>query len=231
MNLSRRQLVAMIVGTATLSLAAPVAARTVVDFARNAGHVDGYSAVGSQASPSARGGQLVATNGGGHLPNNIIRKAPAAKEADKLQGHGAGAFVEVCQDAALLGKAVVPSDVGAGYEDVPGFQTQYGGAIDVDTGTACRVNPAAAKRVSVGVYQVRLATIIDGGACDSLPAKDGAALVTARSDDGASLIANYTPVCESGNVIEEVHIVDLNGTPTDATFDIALLNYGGVPIP
>ena len=57
----------------------------------NADRVDGRHAVGSGASRSKRSGKLVATNGSGYLPNNIIRKA---RDSDKVDGFHSSAFAK-----------------------------------------------------------------------------------------------------------------------------------------
>jgi hypothetical protein len=71
-------------------LAAPAVASTVADFAKNAGKVDGKSAVSSTASVAKRKGKLVATSSTtGRLPDNIIGKAP---DANLLDGKDSTAF-------------------------------------------------------------------------------------------------------------------------------------------
>jgi hypothetical protein len=82
-------LVAMAVAMVTAG--GPALARTVVDFAKNAGKVDGKKAVGANSSIHHRKGKLVATSKTtGRLPNNIIAKAP---NAAKLSGHPASDFL------------------------------------------------------------------------------------------------------------------------------------------
>ncbi|MCD4525108.1 hypothetical protein [Nocardioides sp. cx-173] len=63
-----------------LVLAAPSVAAKIT----NADAVDGKSAVGAGASVKKRAGKLVATNGKGRLPGNIIAKAPDANALDGL---------------------------------------------------------------------------------------------------------------------------------------------------
>ena len=74
-------------------VAGPTVAQAAYD-AVNADKVDGKHAVSAGAAPGARAGKLVATDGNGRLPNNIIAKAP---DASRLGGvspagyvHGAG---------------------------------------------------------------------------------------------------------------------------------------------
>jgi hypothetical protein len=66
--------------TATPSIAAKV---------KNADRVDGKHAVAAKASPAKRAGKLVATDRSGHLPGDIIVKAP---DADRLDGQDSSAF-------------------------------------------------------------------------------------------------------------------------------------------
>lgn len=88
--------------TAALTAGAPAMAGAVVGFARNAGKVDGKSAVGAGASIAGRKGKLVATSArSGRLPDNIIAKAP---NADKIDGKDSSSF-------ALKAKLVTPGSV------------------------------------------------------------------------------------------------------------------------
>lgn len=236
MRLSRLQLAAVIVGVAVVASVAPVAAQTVIQYARNAGHLNGMTAVHSEASRSHRSGKLVATNKHGYLPSGIVKRVPRADDSDKLDGRSAAAFPSQCGDGAVLGRAVVSADVSSTYEDVPGFATVVGGPINTKTGTQCHLYPAQAEHVSTGVYRVHLASIYEqASSCSAgLPATEAAAIVTPRSDAGTPLIATYRPVCNtaSGNeVVDEVDISDTTGSPADATFAIELISTGGIPIP
>ena len=69
--------------TATVVAGGPAVARAVYD-AVNADKVDGRHAVSAGTSKSRRAGKLVATNGRGQLPDNIIAKAPNANLLDGL---------------------------------------------------------------------------------------------------------------------------------------------------
>ena len=80
--------VAMITAAATVG--APAVAASIADYARNADKVDDRHAVGSGASAADRAGKLVATNGDGRLPNDIISKAP---DAHRLDGRDSSEFV------------------------------------------------------------------------------------------------------------------------------------------
>ncbi len=90
MRAARRHLSTVTVAASTALVTAlvvaggPALATTVVDFAKNAGAVNGKKAVAANASVAQRKGKLVATGGlSGQLPNNIIARAP---DSSKLQG-------------------------------------------------------------------------------------------------------------------------------------------------
>src|SRR5438445_4181410 len=102
MTRSRRSLraVALVLGTAVAVTAAPAVARTMVQFARNAGHVDGFSAVGARASASERAGRLVATDTHGYLPNDIIQQAPDSKALGSVP---ASAYEQICGEGTIAG--------------------------------------------------------------------------------------------------------------------------------
>jgi hypothetical protein len=91
-------LVGVLVG-ATAGVTGPAAAERleaavngkpmVVQRSKNADKVDGRHAVGASTPPARRKGKLVATNGAGRLPNDIIAKAP---DADRLDGVDSAAY-------------------------------------------------------------------------------------------------------------------------------------------
>lgn len=79
----RRQapIVITAVVTATVFAVGPTVAQAAFD-AVNSDKVDGKHAVGAGASAATRAGKLVATDGSGRLPNNIISKAPDSQSLD-----------------------------------------------------------------------------------------------------------------------------------------------------
>jgi hypothetical protein len=81
----RTHLTTMLVAalTAAVTAGGPALASAVAQ-AVNADTVDYKHAVGAGASVDNRAGKLVATNGDGQLPNNIIDKAPDANRLDNL---------------------------------------------------------------------------------------------------------------------------------------------------
>lgn len=228
----KRSIVFFVAGgvLATVALAPTIGvAAAIVRYASNADRVDGFHAVGSRASTSKRAGKLVATNQRGRLPNDIIGEAPRAGDAERLDGLSSEAFVHQCGAGAFRGYAVVREDVGADYESVDGFATSYGGPAGV-SGSACRAQPATAKRVSTGVYRVNLGFFVPAG-CPT-PARDVVtALVTVAHVPGERLMASYVPACEDSSGVIEVHVFDLNGVPRDATFSVGMLDETGIPIP
>ena len=76
--------------TAMLVASGPAIAATVVDYARNAGKVDGKSAVGAAATPTQRAGKLVATNKQGYLPGTIIKTLDWSQLANAPAGFADG---------------------------------------------------------------------------------------------------------------------------------------------
>ncbi len=204
-------------------------AAAIVRYASNADRVDGFHAVGSRASTSKRAGKLVATNGKGRLPNDIIREAPRAGDSERLDGLSSEAFVHQCGAGALRGYAVVREDVGADYERVDGFGTSHGGPAEV-SGSACHLQAATARRLSTGVYRVNLGFFAPSG-CPAAAPDVVTALVTVAGVRGERLMANYVPACEDSSGVIEVHVFDLNGVARDATFSVAMLDEGGIPIP
>jgi hypothetical protein len=199
--------------------------------ARNADKVDGFDAVPSTADIGDRAGALVATNPHGRLPNGIVRKVQMASDSDRLDGYGAGAFVQRCTEGALRGWASVPADLSSDYSEVPGDGTLYGGAVNVEGGACHSIDPVA-KRVAQGVYRVNAAFVGLGDCPGRLTDSMLAAVVTVANATDAPLVADYRPVCDqSGAVVAEVRIFDLSGTPVDSAFTIAVLRAQGDPIP
>ena len=223
MRLDRTHLLVALIA-ALVAFAAPVAAREVADFARNAGRVDGFSAVSADAP--RRANRLVATNERGRLPGNLIGKVRRAKEADRLGGFGPSAFVHQCQAGGLRGHAHVSPDVGAEMQQVPGFSTSYGGPPD-PSGSNCHFGPATARRVGAGIYDVHL-SVIAWDCARPLPTDLVTAVVSVQGEE--ALVATYEPVCDD-QIYVRVRIFDLNGTPRDAPFSIGMLASRGYPIP
>jgi len=101
------------VAVSTVFAGGPTVAQAAYD-ALNADKVDGRHAVSSGASVTSRAGKLVATNGEGRLPNNIIAKAP---DAGLLDGLDSSSFLGVggkATDAELLDGQDSADFLGAG---------------------------------------------------------------------------------------------------------------------
>src|SRR4051794_36626234 len=119
----RKTRIALVVLLAAVVMGAvPAAARSIVDFARNAGHVDGLSAVPAHSTHLAN--RLIATDGKGHLPNGLVKEA---RDAKRLGGAPAEAFVTTCGGGSVLGAARVPQAVSTDFQAVTGYSLSVRG--------------------------------------------------------------------------------------------------------
>ncbi|MEA2477180.1 MAG: hypothetical protein QOC87_1379 [Actinomycetota bacterium] len=237
---------ALTVAVAALTLGGPAIARSVADFARNAGHVDGIKAVTSQkcgrqqtplSSPdcSSRANKLVAANKKGYLPNDIIRVAP---DAAQLGGESASRYAQECGGAAISGFAQVPADVASDWAEVEGygFVHGYGGPINKDTGKpsidTCQANAVKARHVAVGVYEV---SFFGSAACQYGNPQPGFTIpAVATVNDPRALTISYTtrPECDpQQGLVQEVRIFDSNGASTDAGFTMTILKSATILYP
>ena len=83
MSWLRRDLRTIVVAIVAAAVTATVPALADSHFdAQNADKVDGRHAVGATATAGQRAGKLVAINGNGNLPNDIIAQAPDAERFD-----------------------------------------------------------------------------------------------------------------------------------------------------
>jgi len=87
--------------TATVFAAGPTVAQAAFD-AVNSDKVDGKHAVGAGASITSRAGKLVATNGSGRLPNNILAKAPDSESLDGKDSTEFLGFADTASDSDML---------------------------------------------------------------------------------------------------------------------------------
>lgn len=220
---------AIVAATAVAVAAAPAAARTVVQFARNAGHVDGFRAVAFVTCPNpnpggsprpcpARKGVLVATNGHGFLPNDIIRRATDSAE---LGGKPPDRFAQMCADGSVTGFAQVPGDTPTAWTKVDGYgHSLLEGGPFPGLFLCTRFAPKA-RQPSPGVFLLNL-----NEACN-VPSQPStgpvAAVVTVASRQ--ELVATYTTVCGGPHKqrMERVVVRTPDGTPTSADFTIAEL--------
>ena len=150
-----------------------------------------------------------------------------ARNSGRLRGYGPAAFVGACQNGALRGEALVSPDVGSEFQDVTGFSTLYGGP-STRQGTACHYDVARARKVAVGVYDVRaVSAFVDRDG--SVPVDLITAVVTPQS--AVPVIATYEPFNDDGTVYSRVHLTDREGNPIDVPFSIAVFDESGLPIP
>lgn len=198
-----------------VAASAPAVADSVVNFARNAGRVDSFDAVG--ADDDDRAGKLVATNRKGKFPSGAIATAPNAR---RLGHHVPADYAQTCLPGVVVGSALVPADVSGSYTRVEAWQyvkASYQGNV------RCTLQEfLEARRTGPGVYQVAFVT---GRMCNAgQPERIYQTVVTVKSADPLSATAQTT--CDpDGRPVEEVRIVDATGVPRDATFTIALLSH------
>lgn len=181
--------------TALVTIGVPALAEAV----GNADKVDGFHAVGSNATTQARKGKLVATSPRtGRLPNNIISKAP---DADKLDGFDSLAFLKVGDKAAdselLDGKEASEFTVDEEVPDLVEAADGAGSGLDADflDGT----NSAA--------------FALDSEVLDTVKAGDGTgSLLDADFFDGL----NSTVFALENEVMDIVRAADGTGSNLDA---------------
>ena len=99
---------AMVVAVIALVMASAGTSIAAIDYARNAGAVDGFSAVSAGSSTREARGRLVATARGGANPGRI----PATFLADVVRGDPFGRYAEVPDNAT--GDAAEISSTGFG---------------------------------------------------------------------------------------------------------------------
>lgn len=219
------RLVIVLVLGVLLATMMPVLAVSVVRYARNAGRVDGYDAVGSSVSRSRRAEKLVATDSQGFLPDNVIRTAPDARQ---LGGRPPLAYDPNPCAANVAAHALVPRDAsgaaaGIAFVHVPAGRDAQGARV-----FTCDERNVTANRVAPGTYEVDF-----GGAAsctNGAPPAQMRTSVTVKSGVGPPLLANTASVChEDDRMIEVVRVMEASGVPTDASFTIILM--GSLPIP
>lgn len=217
---------AIIIGMSAMWLGQGVAS-AVVRFARNSHKVDGFHAVGADASRTGRAGRLVATDAEGLLPSGIVASVGHADDADKLGGRPSSEFTARC--VGMKAWAIVPADVPtedryftASELNVPSHNclSQLGLTVSV-------------KHLAQGVYRVLFDGLVVGP--EGLPPRV-AVLVT---PEGIGRLTSYevvadpslngcpaegmdAPLCPRDYAVE-VTLRDGTGTPIDAEFTAALL--------
>lgn len=216
------KMLAVVLVTAVVVVTAPVAARTVTDYAKNSDKVDGRHAVGSAASRDTRARKLVATNREGFLPNDIIRKAP---NAAALGGRSADRYAAKCEEGALAGAVSVPADLSAAWTEVGGYVLvhQAGGPPPgVDN---CERNRPQARRVGEGSYELKLS----GEYAICAPEAHVPAVVTVRSE--SPVFATQSLGCAENFTTLRVRTWTPQGESIDAAVDVAILSPVRIPLP
>ena len=237
---SHLRTVGIVIGTVLAVSAAPAAARTVVDFARNAGHVDGFNAVGFVTCPKpppigpptscpARERVLVATNRNGYLPNDIIRRAT---DSARLGGKTQKRFAQMCSDGSVTGFAQVPGDTPATWTRVEGYgHTLFEGGPAPGLFRCTRFVPEA-RQPSPGVYLLDLHFQCSGAGGTGLNGIIPAVVTVTSTEE---LVPTYTTVCTGSQnrkrLQERVLIRTPDGTPTSAGFTIAELEPPAILAP
>lgn len=211
-------------------LGGPAAARKVVDYARNSDRVDGFHAVGPWASNEKRAKSLVATNKRGRFPDYIVRTVKAADNASRLNNYPAARFVKTCRDGSLGAYAFVDGSTGADWSEVEGFATlRLTGGPPPRPGfpeDGCSSSIPRARRIGAGNYEI---APYDTSLPCSAMSQVKAAFVSLR--DARPLTAAYESSCDDSGLKFVVHVFDVNGTPTDAGFTIALPRVPTVFLP
>lgn len=237
MNFRRGAAAAVILLVAIALAGVPAVARSVVKFARNAGHVDGISAIRGESciggsefvrpDCSDRARKLLAANDDGYLPNDVIRRA---KDSSKLGGTEAGRFVQRCQGGAsgyanvLEGTPTEWTPVAQGFGEVH----EYGGPPRKDTGQAsidrCTLTGVAARHRSTGVYEIAPFATFDS--CASALSQSNTIPAVATVEGDRPLLVTYEPLdgCDSEQgLVARIHIYTPDGQPADASFSITFL--------
>jgi hypothetical protein len=201
-------------------------ARSVADFARNAGHVDGFDAVGPRAGD--RGGDLVATDRAGHLPNDIIKRA---LDSRRLGGRKVRAYQLRCAEGSIGGFASVPEQTGDEWAQVDGYglTLTYPPLPRKPPRRLCTASSAYARRLSVGTYEVALTEPAFCG--DFENGRPGPASVTVSGDLPLVAAVRAGECDEVQGRVHLVRIFDLEGTPTDAAFTLTLLEPAEIFLP
>ena len=216
------KMLAVALVTAVVTVGAPVAARTVVQYASNSDKVDGRHAVGAGSTQTERARKLVATNKEGFLPNDIIRSAP---NADALGGDPASRYVAKCEEGALAGSVSLPSGLGDAWTPVQGYVLLHlaGGAppgVDV-----CDQTQPQARRVAEGSYQMQLTG--EYGICTP----DATVPVVLTPQSQTPVIATQSISCADGATVLEVRTWTPQGEAVDAPVDVAILSPVKIPLP
>lgn len=212
----------MLVVVLLLGSSAPAISRAVVQYARNAGKVDGRHAVGPGASSERRAGKLVATDRKGFLPNNIIREA---RDSRALDGVSADRYTTDCDPGSVGGVAAVeaPASLSAEWTSINGYMFVHtiGGAPP--GADDCELTGVEARRLSTGVYDINVGEEPSVCFTQYLPA-----VITPHA--GSPAYATHETRCDEGVVIR-VSLWDQDGNPVEVPFDVVVLRPVVVGLP
>ncbi len=181
-----------VIATIALVMATTGTAVAAVDFASNAGRVDGYSAVGASSSNNRAAGNLVATARGGsnkgQIPNKFLADVPAVAnfaQAFNVQDNQTGATVDLASNPfGRISIACHDAAMAAGTEDprmVISFSNTSGAPVNVY------------RRVGVGDAAI---SVIPNGTVDSFT-------INASNNYRYHLEANLTQVIVDGVARQE----------------------------
>jgi hypothetical protein len=192
---SRRLLASFVAGVVIAS--GPQIAMAAYD-AVNSDKVDGFHAVGAGATMQGRTGKLVATNGSGVLPNNIIAKAP---DAGRLDGADSAAFQrrvsEACAPTAMIRAIGADGSATCAPDDIDGGNAQTLDGKDSSEFQAV-INHSCASEEMVSAIDIQAGVVcapddINGGNAQTLDGIDGSQLrqpganvVVVRGDGSAT---------------------------------------------
>jgi hypothetical protein len=176
-----------VIGTIALVMATTGTAVAAVDFARNAGAVDGLSAVGAGSSNNHAAGRLVATARGGsnkgQIPNKFVADvaevqpfAAAFEVQDNQQGAtvdlsttGFGKFSASCQDQANTAGTEDPRTVlsftntsGGPMNIARRVGTGDGNIVLLQNGTVDSFTINSSNTYDIHLQQAGIQVIIDG---------------------------------------------------------------------
>lgn len=205
-----------------LAWAAPAAAESVVDFARNAGKVDGIDASTFTQKPFKRAGKLVATDEEGFLPNNILQKS---KDADRLDGLDSTAFE--------LDFECAPGEIAA---HAALYEVSFGppSSFRIGNSYSCVGGAPSFERKSVGVYEVWFPGLFSHP-CDVI-GMSHPPVVSIDTLSSSPLVATYElfaagepcsgDISDSYDVAFRLRVVDLQGQPVDSDLSFTVVNRG-----
>lgn len=204
--------------------AAPVVARSVVDFARNAHRVDGFHAVGADTPRAKRSQKLVATNNKGVFPKSLLRNA---KNSDRLGGLLPVFYEPTPCGADIAARGFVPATATTGSSVGTGFLHVMLTGNPRPT-YECQKKALSVVHQGVGSYEISFKGLASCGFTP--PSFQLQTLITPKDENHAPRIVSTRTTCGADNaMIEQIRTYDLAGRAIDTSF--AFLVTGNFPIP